>query len=87
MMIPLLDIAPYYPPLVDDHPPIRVVVKDTVDTVSGVAQQISDNVQSTGSGTKIAIFGAILAALVGLGFLLFFVAQYRKKTQLGHAIG
>ena len=85
-MIPLLDIAPYYPPLVDDHPPIRVV-KDTVDTISGVAQQISDNVQSSGTGGKIAIFAAILAALVGLGFLLFFVAQYRKKAQLGHAIG
>lgn len=85
-MIPLLDIAPYYPPLRDDHPPIRVA-KDTLDTISGVAQQISDNVQSTGVGGKIAIFGAILAALVGLGFLLFFVAQYRRKTQLGHAIG
>ena len=85
-MIPLLDIAPYYPPLVDDHPPIRVV-KDTVDTISGVAQQISDNVQSSGTGGKIAIFAAILAALVGLGFLLFFMAQYRKKAQLGHAIG
>ena len=85
-MIPLLDIAPYYPPLVDDHPPSRVV-KDTVDTISGVAQQISDNVQSSGTGGKIAIFAAILAALVGLGFLLFFMAQYRKKAQLGHAIG
>ena len=86
-MIPFLDIAPYYPPINDTHRPIPNVVVDTLDTVKSVGQQISDNVQSTGVGGKIAIFGAILAALVGLGFLLFFVAQYRKKAQLGHAIG
>ena len=85
-MVPFLDIAPY-PPIKEVHRPIHEVIKDTVDTVSGVAQQVSDNVQSSGTGGKIAIFGAIAAALVALGFLIFFVAQYRKRAQLGHAIG
>lgn len=85
-MIPLLDIPPL-PPVQDIHRPVYEVIKDTVDTVKGVGQQISDNVQSTGTGGKIAIFGAILAALVGLGFLIFFLARERKRAQLGHAIG
>lgn len=84
-MVPFLDIAPY-PPIKDISRPIRNIVKDTVDTVSGVAQQVSDNVQSTGTGGKIALWGAIAAALVALGFLIFFVVQYRKRAQLGHAL-
>ena len=84
-MVPFLDIAPY-PPIKDVPRPIRNIVKDTVDTVSGVAQQVSDNVQSTGTGGKIALWGAIAAALVALGFLIFFVAQYRKRARLGHAL-
>ena len=85
-MVPSLDTSPY-PPIRVEHHPIREAVKDTVDTVSNVVQQVSDNVQSSGMGGKIALWGAILAALVGLGFLIFFVAQYRKRAQLGHAIG
>ena len=85
-MVPFLDISPY-PPIRVEHHPIREAVKDTVDTVSNVVQQVSDNVQSSGMGGKIALWGAILAALVGLGFLIFFVAQYRKRAKLGHAIG
>lgn len=86
-MMPLLDIAPYYPPINDTHKPIPNVIVDTLDTVKSVGQQVSDNVQSTGVGGKIALFGAILAALAALALCLFFVAQYRKKAQLGHAIG
>ena len=83
-MVPFLDIAPY-PPIKDTRT-LREVIKDTVDTVSGVAQQVSDNVQSSGTGGKIALWGAIAAALVALGFLIFFVAQYRKRARLGHAL-
>ena len=80
-MVPFLDVIPYPPPR-----PIRDIVKDTVDTVSGVVQQVNDNVQSTGADGKIALWGIIAAALIGLGILIFFIAKYRKRVQIDHAI-
>lgn len=57
------------------------VVKDSVDTVKTVVQEVGDGVSSGGgSHTLLFILGAVLAALVGLAFLIFMVRSYRRRS-------
>ena len=59
---------------------LREVVVDTVDTVAGVGQEFTNNVQS-GSGNSLPwILGAIAAALIALGFCIFMVRANRAAT-------
>ena len=77
----LSDIAPI--PEIYERVPVRVVT-DTVDTVAGAVQPLSNGV-SGGSHTLPWIFGAIAAALIALGFCLFMVRSIRQRgeQQLG----
>ena len=74
----LLDIAPLPH---DYHRDIPRVVTDTIDTLRTIGQEVSDNVLSGGGGCHSTpyILAAILAALVGLGFLIFMVRSYRRR--------
>ena len=84
----LADILPIDP---DERRVIEVprwVVKDTVDTIQGAVQQINDGVSSGGGHHSRVylgvhypgdILGGILAALIGLGFLIFMVRSYRRQ--------
>ena len=80
----LADILPYDP---EEHRRIieaqRRVVTDTIDSIQGVVQQVNDGVSSGGSGSHSLpyILGAILAALIGLGFLIFMVRSYRRRGE------
>lgn len=72
----LLDIAPW-----PEHHG-RIIppeLEDTVDTVSGAAQQYVDGVSSGGHNHTWVILGAILAALVALGICLLMVRASRKR--------
>ena len=81
----LADILPYDPDerrrVIDI--PIKVA-KDTIDTIQGAVQQINDGVSSGGSGSHSLpyILGGILAALIGLGFLIFMVRSYRRQQPI-----
>ena len=65
---------------------VHHVVADTIDTIQGVIPQ-ADGVSGSGGGHHSLpfILGGILAALIGLGFLIFIVRQYRHRgeQQLG----
>jgi len=75
----LADVLPYDP----DVERYRRVIPDTVDTLRGVVQEFGNGVSSGGSGshTTSYILGAILAALVALGFLIFLVRSYRRRGE------
>ena len=79
----LADILPIDP---DERRVIEVprwVVKDTVDTIQGAVQQINDGVSSGGGHHSLPyILGGILAALIGLGFLIFMVRSYRRQQPI-----
>ena len=77
------DIIPYDPNR--DRRIIEIpeeVVKDTIDTVQGISQQVGDGVSSGGGHSLPYIIGALLAAVVGLGFLIFMIRSYRKRTEM-----
>ena len=60
---------------------IREVVTDTVDTVAGVGQEFTNNVQSGGGNSLPWILGAIAAALIALGFCIFMVRSFRSRNE------
>lgn len=66
-------------------------ITDSIDSIQKVAQQVNDGVTGSGGGHHSLpfILGGILAALVGLGFLIFIVRQYRQRgeQQLGFTRG
>lgn len=73
-----LDILPY-PEIekrIRHH--IDEELNDTIDTIVGLGQQVTDNVQTHGNGTAGFIIGVLIAALAALGICLFFVAYYRR---------
>ena len=75
------DVLPYDP---DRHRRIleqtHKVVKDTVDTVVTVAEPVTSG-GGSGSHSLPFIIGGILAALVGLAFLIFMVRNYRRRGE------
>lgn len=79
----LLDVLPY--PDIEE----KIIrhsgkeLNDTVDTIVGLGQQMTDSVQHHGNGTIGIIIGAIIAALAALGICLLFVAHYRKRVAVG----
>lgn len=60
---------------------VREVVVDTVDTVVGVGQDFTSNVQSGGGHSLPWILGAIAAALIALGFCIFMVRAWRRRGE------
>lgn len=79
----LMDVLPYDP---DRERRIREIhekiANDTIDTLNVVSQQVGDGVSSGGgSHSTPYILGAILAALVALGFLIFMVRSYRERNE------
>ena len=58
-------------------------VTDSIDSIQNVVQQVNDNVTGSGGGHHSLpfILGGILAALVGLAFLIFMVRSYRQRGQ------
>ena len=84
----LADILPYEPG--EERVIIREYyrdITDSIDSIQKVVQQVGDGATGSGSGhyTLPFILGGILAALIGLGFLIFMVRQYRQRgeQQLG----
>ncbi len=81
MMRLFADVLPYDP---DRHRRIieetHKVIKDTVDTVVTVSEPVTSG-GGSGSHTLPYILGAILAALVGLAFLIFIVRSYRRRNE------
>lgn len=73
----LLDILPY-PEIEKRIKHAERELNDTIDTIVGFGQQVTDNVQHQGSGPLGFIIGAIIAALAALGICLLFVAYYRR---------
>lgn len=76
----LLDILPYTDEKVTIKEYTRIIT-DTVDTVAGAVQPYSNGVSGGGNHSLPFILGGILAALVGLGFLIFMVRSYRRKGE------
>lgn len=75
----LADILPIDP---DRERIIEVpVLRDTVDTIQKVVQQVGDGAPSGGNHSWPFILGGILAALVALGFLIFMVRSYRRRGE------
>lgn len=85
----LLDIAP----LPEERRHWEVVERtlrqaaDTVDTITGVASPVADNVSGGGHGSLWAIIGAIAAALAGLAILFFMVRVYRSRGEQQQSFG
>ena len=79
----LADILPFDP---DEERRVaerlRTVVVDTIDTIQGAIPQ-ADGVSGSGGGHHSLpfILGGILAALIGLAFLIFMVRSYRQRGQ------
>ena len=77
-----IDILPYREVEEKIHHVIPKEVNDTVDTIVGLGQQVTDNVTTNGNGTTGFIISAIVAALAALGICLMFVINYRQAKQL-----
>lgn len=59
---------------------------DSVDTIQQVVQQVSDGVSSGGgSHTLLYVLGGIVAALVGLVFLIFIARSYLRSCRAQRA--
>ena len=75
------DVLPFDP---DEHKRIiehtHKVIKDTVDTVVTVAEPVTSG-GGSGSHSLPFIIAGILAALVGLAFLIFMVRSYRRRGE------
>ncbi len=83
----LLDVLPYYP---EEKVTIKVTTKevtDTIDTIVGAGQGVADGAAGSGNSSLPFILGGILAALVGLGFLVFMVRKYRSKGEQQLSLG
>lgn len=72
----LLDLAPWPRERYQVIPP---QVEDSVDTVSGAAQQFTDGASSGGGSNIWFILGAIAAALVALGICILMVRKSRMR--------
>lgn len=84
----LADILPFDPDrnrrVVEDVPKI---VTDSLDTIQNTVQEVTDGVSSGGGHSLFYIIGGIVAALVGLGFLIFMVRNYLKSGQVKESLG
>ena len=78
-----LDIAPLPDDYYRRHFP--KVIEDTIDTVYGFGQDITEGVSNSGGSKLPFILGAILAALVALGICIFILRQWRRKGELSPA--